>query len=387
VPWRESLAVDQRREFVEEWLRRRVPLKELCARFAVSRKTGYKWLARFYQEGVGGLVDRSRAPRQRPQAVSEEIAESVVQLRKKHAFWGPKKLRAWLEQRRPDVKWPALSTIAELLKKRGLVPERKRRQRAPVATQPLAAATEPNVVWSGDYKGCFRVAGRWCHPLTITDNSSRYLLRVEVTNGTGEEEARRVFESAFREFGLPWRIRTDNGSPFASRGIGGLTRLSVWWVKLGITPERIQPGHPQENGRHERMHRTLKAEAATPARPSAEEQQRAFDEFRKYFNEERPHEALEQRTPASWYQPSTRSMPTALSEPDYPEDFMLRRIPPNGRISLGSGMLGLGSVLGGEVVGIEEIADDIWQLWFGPIYLGLVRKEAKGVITLVKNNG
>jgi len=387
VPWKESRVVDERTAFVEAWLKRTSSVSELCVRFEISRKTGHKWIARYHQGGLAGLVDQTRAPRERPQSVSEEVVQAIVALRKRHQFWGPKKLRAVLEGKSPTTKWPATSTIGEILKRHGLVEERRTRRRTPASTQPLAAATMPNVVWSADYKGCFRVAGRWCHPLTITDNCSRMLLRVQAVNGTSEEEARPIFESAFREYGLPWRLRTDNGSPFATRAIAGLSRLQVWWVKLGITPERIKPGHPEQNGRHERMHRTLKKETATPPRATEDEQQRTFDEFRVEFNQERPHEALDQKTPASRYKPSTRSFPERLSEPDYPDGFALRRVTCNGTVSWCGVHLVLGSVLGGEAVAFEPVAEDTWQIWFGPIYLGLCRLEGKGRIDLIKNTG
>jgi putative transposase len=250
----------------------------------------------------------------------------------------------------------------------------------------LAAATKPNVVWCADFKGKFRVGREYCTPLTISDAYSRFLLECRKTEGERTEQVKSVFEQAFHEYGLPLRIRTDNGSPFASRAVGGLSRLSIWWVKLGILPERIEPGHPEQNGRHERMHRTLKLETASPPRPTLDAQQTAFDCFRYTYNYERPHEALEQRTPASIYAPSLRPMPSHISEPEYPEELDLRRVDKNGTVCLRYSIVRLSNLLIGETVGVEEIDDNKWQLWFGPIYLGLVIQQSKGTkATIVKN--
>jgi transposase InsO family protein len=298
----------------------------------------------------------------------------VLQLRQRFPSWGPKKLEAFLKREHTSITVPARSTIASLLKKHGLVTARKPRRRTPASNQPLAAATAPNVVWCTDFKGKFRVDRRYCHPLTISDANSRYLLRCTPLEGERMEAAKSVFEGAFREYGLPLRMRSDNGVPFASSAVGGLSRLSVWWVKLGITPERIQPGHPEQNGRHERMHRTLKAEVASPPRSIWEEQQAALERFRREFNEVRPHEALAQRTPASCYQRSTREYPEHLAEPEYPESFDLRLVKRKGTIMLNGAEITIGSVLGGEPIGLEPVDDGLWHLWFGPVFLGKVRE-------------
>jgi putative transposase len=385
VPWKEILVVEQRQAFIEAWLRKDESFNALCERFGVSRKAGYKWVERFRQGGIANLVDRSRAPRSRPQTTPEPVAEAIVRLRQKRCFWGPRKLRAWLASKDPDTQWPAASTIGDLLKARGLVEPVRRRPRVPCSTQPLAAATAPNVVWSADFKGCFRVAGRVCNPLTITDNFSRMLLRLERVDTLREEHVAPVFDAAFEEYGLPWRIRTDNGAPFATRSPGGLSKLSVKWVKLGIIPERIEPGKPQQNGRHERMHRTLKLETASPPRPSMELQQHAFEHFRAVYNEERPHEALGQKTPASMYGRSPRVQPSELPDPEYPDDFELRRVHHNGTIGWHRHQPSLGVVLADQVVGLEPIRDGVWQVWFGPIYLGLFRELSKGRSEFIKN--
>jgi transposase InsO family protein len=357
----------------------------ICAPHGISRQVGYKWVERFLDGGLSNLVDRSRAPIHRPHATPDEVVEAIVAIRKRFSHYGPKKIRATLMTAHPGVHWPAPSTIGDLLKARGLVTERKRRRRTPASTQPLAAATEPNIVWSADYKGAFRVAGKWCHPLTITDNASRFLICVHGVDAESEELAQPIFVRAFREYGLPWRIRTDNGPPFATKTIAGLSRLSVSWTRLGIVHERIEPGKPQQNGRHERMHRTLKAHVARPARPTAIEQQRAFDEFRAHFNNERPHEALGQKPPSSVYRSSSRLLPDELPEPDYPDDFVVRRAHREGYVFWNGGHVHLSAVLSREAIGFEPISDGLHHLWFGHVYLGELREKRKGVNEFIAN--
>jgi putative transposase len=377
MPWKEQRIVDEREAFVRSYLREATPMAELCREYGISRKTGYKWVQRFHEGGMPALMDRSRAPCRRPHAVSEEIAEAIIALRERRPTWGSRKLRAALERKHPNVPWPASSTIAALLARHGLVPERRRRRRTPQSTQPLAVAREPNDVWCVDYKGKFRVQGRYCHPFTITDAMSRYVL---CCHDTGSERAlptQQACERTFREHGLPLRIRSDNGSPFASRAVGGLSRLSVWWVKLGILPERIAPGHPEQNGRHERMHRTLKHEAVLNG-SRAEVQQAAFDRWCHEFNHERPHEALGNQVPAGVYRPSLRAFPGELGDPEYPDGFDVRRVRPGGQAKYRNLQIGIGTVLKHEAIGFEPIDDDRFQLWFGPVYLGLLVDLGRG---------
>jgi len=246
-------------------------------------------------------------------------------------------------------------------------------------------ATAPNSIWCADFKGKFRVAKRYCHPLTITDACSRFVLRNEPLEGEQTDRARQVFESAFREYGLPWRLRTDNGTPFASSSIAGLSRLSVWWIKLGVLPERIDVGHPEQNGRHERMHRTLKADVASPPASEWDAQRELLANWRQEFNEVRPHEALDQQTPASVYCASQRQYPDELGDPDYPEHFNVRRVKANGAIALCEKDISLGSVLAGECVGLEPIDDGLWHLWFGPVFLGRLQDLSRQNYTLNKS--
>jgi transposase InsO family protein len=294
--------VDERMRFVLEQEGGLHTMTELCEIYHIARETGYYWLRRYRQGGLAALEDRNRAPQQHPNQTPEEIEEAVLELRRAHMSWGPRKLKRVLERREPERGWPATSTIGEMLAREGLVIARKKRRRAPPYTQPFASADAPNRVWCADFKGWFRTGdGERIDPLTITDACSRYLLRCQLVEKADTERVRAIFESAFRECGLPRAIRTDNGAPFASRAVAGLSRLAVWWMKLGIVPERIAAGHPEQNGRHERMHRTLGQETASPPAANRRAQQRAFDRFRREYNEERPHEALALETPSAVY--------------------------------------------------------------------------------------
>jgi transposase InsO family protein len=384
VPWKEQRVVDQREVFVRTYLRGIVSMAELCREHGITRKTGYKWVQRYQEGGMPNLMDRSRAPRSSPHAVSAEVVEAIVGLRKQRPTWGPRKLLAALERKYPSVAWPAPSTVATILSRHGLVQERKRRQRTPRPTQPLAAAREPNDIWCADYKGKFRLDRRYCHPFTMTDAVSRYVLCCVDTGSESTEPTKAACERVFREHGLPLRIRSDNGSPFATRAIGGLSALSVWWLKLGILPERIEPGKPQQNGRHERMHRTLKREAVDTG-SRADAQQAAFDRWRHDFNHERPHEALGDRVPADVYTPSRRPFPDEIGDPEYPSEFEVRRVRSNGCAYYEGVDVPLGAVLRHEAVGFEPIDDGRFQLWFGPIYLGRLTHLGRGQLTFEKN--
>jgi putative transposase len=385
VPFTERHLMDLRLSLVRRYLAKEASMIDLCMEYNINPKTGHKWVARFFEGGTPNLVDRSRAPHSQPYAVAEDVVVRVLELRQRHPSWGPKKLRAWLLQHEPKQSWPAASTIGDLLLRRGLIEPRRPASRRPYATPPAAAWTEPNVVWCADFKGWIRVGHEACHPLTITDGYSRYLLRCHGMRETRTLPVQQQFEASFREYGMPLRLRTDNGSPFASKGVGGLSRLSVGWVKLGITPERIVPGKPQQNGRHERMHRTLKAETMRPGASQWDSQQKAFDRFRQEYNHDRPHEALGQKTPGSLYVPSLRRMPDEPTDPVYPPHFVVRRVGKKGCVHWNCGEPSVGVVLAQELVGFEPLAQDRYQLWFGPVYLGLLLEKPKGKHTLIKN--
>jgi putative transposase len=384
MPWKEQRTVDQRREFVLARLRNEKAMAELCREFGISRKTGYKWEQRFLDGGVPNLVDHTSRPNRLARMTSPETVRLIVEARSAHPTWGPKKLTPLLHRDDSNLVLPSPSTMSAILKREGMIKERQPRRRTPQSSFPLAAATAPNIVWCTDFKGKFRVDRRYCHPLTITDAFSRYVLRCEPLEAERIEPAREVFTAAFKEFGLPLRMRSDNGRPFASTALGGLSELSVWWIKLGILPERIKPGCPQQNGRHERMHRTLKAEVASPPKSEWTAQQRALEAWRHEFNHVRPHEALSMRTPASCHVPSPRRYEDVVGDVVYPAHFELRRVKANGSILMRDQQVVLSSVLGRESVGLESIGDGLWHLWFGPVFLGRLRELGRRKFQLQK---
>lgn len=368
MSWKETRVQDERLKLVQAFAAGEQSRAEICRRYGVSRKTGYKWYEQFLREGVAGLADRSRAPHNQPWAVDRETAGAILEARARHPNWGERKLKVWLERERPQRNWPCASSIGAVLKSHGLTRPGKRRRTASPSHE-LVAPSGANQVWAIDFKGWFRTAdGRRCDPLTLSDTHTRYLLRCQAVDQTGAAFVRPLLEAAFREYGLPARMRSDNGPPFASTGVGGLSRLSVWWMRLGIAPERIEPGKPEQNGRHERMHRTLKQETATPPERSVRAQQRAFDRFRLEYNEERPHEALEMATPGSLYSASAWRLPGRVPEMEYPAGFALRVVKQQGDVKWRFGRFFLGEALGGETVGFEEVEGG-WRVWFGPLPL------------------
>jgi len=365
MPWRVSGKVDQRKQFVRMLESGDWKMAELCRVFGISRELGYRLWRRYEGAGEAAFEERSRAPERHPNQVPPPIEEAVLELRRAHMRWGARKLKRVLERDCPGPAWPAASTIGAILAREGLVVPRKKRRRAPPYTQPLAAADAPNRVWCADFKGWFRSRdGERIDPLTITDACSRYLLRCQAVEKADGERVQAIFEAAFREFGMPQAIRSDNGAPFASRAIAGLSRLAVWWMKLGIVPERIQAGHPEQNGRHERMHRTLKQETATPPAANRRGQQRAFDRFRREFNQQRPHQALGMQTPASLYAPSPRPFPARLPDPEYGSSMKVHKVHLRGEISWKHQDVFLTETLIGERVGLEPIDDRYWTVYF-----------------------
>ena len=358
-------------------------MTELCRQFGISRNTGYKYKGRFELTGVDGLKDRSRAPLRHSNETPARIRDLLVEARQLHPTWGPKKLLGWLTRKYPEEEhWPAVSTAGEILKRHGLITPRKKRRRTPPQTEPFIAVKRPNDVWCADFKGWFRTGdGSRCEPLTITDACSRYVLVCTRVPTTRQVHVRPHFERAFRKYGMPSAIRTDNGPPFASRAVGGLTRLSTWWITLGIRPERIEPGEPQQNGRHERMHLTLKQETASPPRRSLRAQQRAFNRFVQEFNYERPHEALGNHAPADVYEPSHRQYPRKPPDVVYPPYFATRSVRRDGYFKWGGRYTHLTEALAGHRVGFEPSTDDCWRVYFGPHYLGMFDEVAGKVIS------
>ncbi len=365
MPWKVSGVVERRKQFVAEYQSGQETMTELCQAYEISRPTGYAVLRRYEAGGELGLAERSRAPRRHANQTPVEIEQAVLELRREHPRWGPVKLRAKLEKRAPQQAWPAASTIGAMLDREGLTRHRHQRRRTPPYTQPLAAASEPNRVWCADFKGWFRSGdGTRIDPLTMMDVHSRYLLRVQAVEKTDTARVRAIFEAAFREYGMPLAIRSDNGAPFASRAVAGLSRLSVWWMKLGIVAERIEPGHPEQNGAHERMHRTLAEETASPPAYDARSQQRAFDGFRRMYNEERPHHALAMRTPSEVYELSPRAYPARVPEPEYGSALKVRRVHKHGQFCWNYHDVFLSKVLYGERIGLLPLDDRYYRVYF-----------------------
>lgn len=370
MPWKETRALEEREKFIRDWAKQEDDFAELCRRYGISRPTGYKWVDRYECEGEVGLQERSRAPHHRPQAITDSTAERILSLRGEHPRWGARKLKAYLERKAADVSWPSASSIGDLLRREGLTQARRKRKRTPLYSEPLAHAQAPNQVWCADFKGWFLCGdGKRCDPLTITDAFSRYLIRCRSVHKTDGWHVRTVFEAAFRECGLPESIRTDNGAPFATRAPGGLSRLNMWWLRLGIRHERIAPGCPEQNGRHERMHGTLKEETASPPRASQRQQQQAFKEFQRIYNEQRPHEALAYETPASLYTASTRLYPSRLPEIEYGDDMQIRRVSQQGSVKWKGARTFISEVVSRDWVGLRE-ADKGVEVWYGPLLLG-----------------
>ncbi|MEH2622526.1 putative transposase [Bradyrhizobium sp. AZCC 1719] len=370
--WKETCAVEERMRFVFAAEKGEDSFAAICRRFGVSRQNGYKWLARYREAGLEGLQEHSRAPLHHPQAIAEDIAERCLAVRRAHPTWGPLKVRAYLERRAPATEWPAASTIGALFDREGLTVKRKLRRRSPPSSAPFAHCEAANDVWCIDFKGWFLTGdGKRCEPLTITDAHSRYLLRCQALPRTDTEHVWPVLDAAFREFGLPRYMRSDNGSPFASRGAGGLSRLSVKLIKAGVTPERIAPGKPQQNGRHERMHLTLLQEVADPPADSMREQLKRLRKFQHFYNEERPHQALDNATPADRYQISARRFDGILREPNYDDDQEVRRVRHNGEIKLDGNMIYISEALVGEPVALAE-TEDGWSVCYGPVVLGTI---------------
>ena len=377
MPWSETTPMDERLQFVADVRRGSEEMSVLCRRYGVSRTTGYKWLARYEGEGAAGLRERSHRPHACPHATAPDAVDALCELRRRHPTWGPKKLRAILARRRPALLLPAPSTAAALLKRAGLVTSPRRRRTPGHPGRPTAPMDAPNAVWTADFKGEFKTRdGAYCYPLTVCDGYSRYLLACRALPSTAAAGARPVFERLFREHGLPLRIRSDNGVPFATIALGRLSALSVWWVRLGVLPDLIEPSSPQQNGRHERMHRTLKAEATRPPEAHLRAQQRRFDAFRAEYDAERPHEALGQRPPADLYAPSPRPYPARLPALEYPAHCEVRRVSRNGGVRWHNRWVNVSHVLAEEYVAFEEVGDGLWSVAFGPLLLGRFDERA-----------
>jgi len=370
MPWTSICTVELRTRFALDYADGLYSTAELCTRYNISRKTGYKWIGRYLRDGLPGLEERSRRPNSCPHQTPADVEELLVECRTKHPFWGPQKLLYCLTRRHPKITFPAKSTVGAILVRHGLIePRRRRRSSRHPGAVPLTT-TAPNQIWSADFKGQFKMLnGVYNFPLTITDSHSRFILSCKGLSSVIQETALPEFESLFKTYGLPDAIRTDNGGPFATRALCGLSNLSVYWIKLGITHQRIKPGCPQQNARHERMHKDLKAQTTRPPERNFKQQQRRFDDFREEFNNERPHDALAGETPASCYEPSKRTMPNPLPEPDYPAHFEVRWVAKSGTFKWKKHQLFISQTLGHEWIGFEEVDDGVWSIYFYDILL------------------
>jgi transposase InsO family protein len=375
MPWKEIDIVKLRKQFINEYLGNNYSsFSDLCLCYGISRPTGYKWRDRFIKGGTDNLVDRSRTPLNNQNKISDEICQLIIEKKLSHKYWGPKKVLDNLRKHDSSLLLPADSTAGEILKRAGLVKKRKKRWSVPANEQAFSETIKNNQVWGVDYKGQFKLGNnKMCYPLTITDNHSRYLLRCHALQSTCHNDAKKWMEHTFREYGLPDAIRSDNGTPFASIAAGGISRLSMWWIQLGIRPERIRPGHPQQNGRHERMHKTLKEETTKPAAYNEISQQKSFDDFLYEFNHERSHEALDRKCPDEIYQPSTRSYPEEILPIIYDEGFQVRTVKRGGEIKWKNKHIYISQVLSHEQISLEEIDNDVWEIRYSFYKIGIIR--------------
>lgn len=371
MPFQETRVMDERRRFIDDVHRSLLSFSELCRRYGISRKTGYKWLDRWEAHGPSGLEDRRSRPHTCPWITPPDVTEAILEVRRAHPDYGAKKVAWFLERHRPELTLPSRTTIHNILHRHGLVPKRRRRVRRWHPGRPVTEATAPNTIWTTDFKGQFRTRdGRYCYPLTVQDMHSRFLIGCQGLLDTSIARAQPVFRQLFREFGLPERIRSDNGAPFAANALGRLSRLSVWFVRLGITPEFIEPSSPYQNGKHENMHLVLKRQATRPPRANLKAQQAVFADFRSEYNLVRPHEALDGAVPQDLYHPSTRMLPRRLQPLTYPPHFELRRVSKNGGIRWYNQWVNVSSLLGEQYVGFEEVDLGLFDVYFGPIWLG-----------------
>jgi len=376
MSWNKTDKAQEQRLFIDDWFKKELTFSDLCQYYKISRKTGYKLVNRFKHEGGLAFEELSRTRHHHPNETPEAVKASLLAMKARYPHWGPVTIKHKLAVNEPKVHWPAASTIGEIFKKYGLTKPRKYRRKVPPYTQPFKQCDAPNRVWSADFKGEFRLGmGQYCYPLTITDNYSRYLLACDGMEGIHTMPAKRCFERVFIENGLPEVIRTDNGTPFCSPGIGGLSALSVWFLKLGIMPERIEAGHPEQNGRHERMHRTLKEATTTPVLATMRQQQKRFDDFKQEYNDERPHQGIDMMTPSKLYQKSTRCYPSKLDEVCYPDEYIIRKVRHNGEIKWFGKKYYVSITLTGEPVGMKMIDEGQAIIYFCGLYLGIIDKK------------
>ena len=387
MPWRGVTVSEERQRFLEDYRLNYYTVTDLADRFGISRKTAHKWIDRFEEAGQSGFHELSRRPRTCPWQTDPAIVKAIADLRLAHPRWGPATLLHLLRRRHPRARFPSVSTAARILAREGFVRPRRRYRRAHPGC-PKSIPQGPNDIWAADYKGQFRLKnGQYCFPLTVSDLASRYLLGVDAHPAISLERSLEHFRRLFEAFGLPNRIRTDNGVPFASSALARLSTLSVWFIKLDIYPELIEPGRPQQNAVHERMHRTLKQEATIPPASSLPSQQRRFDRFRDEFNEIRPHQALHMQRPAQLYRPSLRSMPKRLEPYDYPSHYLVRRVSRCGTIRVLSNQIFVSNTLHNDFVGLEEVDHGVYDLFFCFYQIGRYEARVNRIHDIVSRVG
>jgi putative transposase len=380
MPWETTSVIEQRIQLVLEYRGKRASMTELCRRYGVSRKTGYEWVKQVKDVGCGGMGDRSRKPKGGVGRMSEAVRERIVQMRREHPDRGALQILHYLRREDPEVAWPATSTAHDALRAAGLVKKRKRGAPRPGGGGRCLEPTRPNELWAVDFKGQFKTGdGKYCYPLTISDGYSRFLLACEGLPSIEAKSSWAVFERVLRKYGLPETIHSDNGEPFASRSLGGLSQLTVKLMNLGILIERSRPGHPQDNGRHERMHRTMKAAITHPVSYDLRGERGQLDGFWQEYNHERPHQALGGRTPAELYQPSLRPYPEVPPGVVYPSAFTIRRVKSRGYIKWNGGRLFVSEVLIGQRVGLVQDPKD-WLVYFGPVLLGRINASKRRIV-------
>lgn len=380
MPWKEVSVFKEKVLFVSAYEKGEFTMTALCREFGVSRQTGYLWWQRYQRKGVAGLFELSRRPLSQPTKTAPGIRAALVETREKYPRKGPKKIREWLGRHEPEVNWPGPSTIGKILKEERLTKEPRRRRGTQSYPTALREAQACNDLWCIDFKGWFLTRdGQRCDPLTLMDQYSRYLLACQNTriSGAGVQP---ILERCFKQYGMPSRLRSDNGPPFAGRSVGGLSRLAIWLVQLGIVPERIKPGRPQQNSKHERLHRTLKDETASPPAANLTAQQARLDEFRQSYNEDRGHESLNMKRPADVYQPGTRHYTGQRVALDYPSGMTARRVQRRGEIYWRGEPIFLTELLWKEDVGLHQISEDYWKIYYGPLPLAIVDTRSKRVL-------
>lgn len=381
MPWRNIRPMDDKIQFVSLSLENLTTMTDLCSLFNISRKTGYKWLSRYMEEGPEGLQNRSKAPKSIPHKTSKEISEFIISCRKKHPSWGARKItqKAW--QIAPHLELPSETTVNNIIKREGLTRKKRKRRKPSHPGRPSATAQSPNDIWTTDFKGEFKTMdGFYCYPLTLLDEYSRFLLDCQGLYSTGYSGAFKVFKRAFKEYGLPNAMKSDNGSPFASIGIARLSKLSVWWIRLGIDPIFIQPARPYQNGVHERMHKTLKDESTIPPAGNLKAQQRKFNSWRQEYNFSRPHESLQGKYPCQVYRPSLKKLPSRIPDIDYPNHFEVRLVSENRCFKWKQEHVFVSASLVKQHIGLEEVMDGIWAIYFSWKRIGFLDEKKMQII-------